>query len=142
MMRPEPLMNVEANQLVSPTTRAPSVAAPSPATANPGTSQATITSEIPFTTSRNSPSVSTVIGRVRNSSTGRTMGLFLLVVNGISLVIVAWLVPGFAVAGLGAATLGALVVGLTSWFASTFISGSGRIMHFRKVEVRDRRLDG
>ena len=71
-----------------------------------------------------------------------TLGLFLLVVNGISLVIVAWLVPGFAVAGLGAATLGALVVGLTSWFASTFISGSGRIMHFRKVEVRDRRLDG
>src|SRR5437762_8738012 len=71
-----------------------------------------------------------------------TLGLFILVVNGISLEIVAWLVPGFAVAGLGAATLGALVIGLTSWFASTFISGSGRIMHFRKVEVRDRRLDG
>ncbi len=71
-----------------------------------------------------------------------TLGLFLLVVNGISLVIVAWLVPGFAVAGLGAATLGALVVGITSWFASTFVSGSGRIVHFRKVEVRDRRLDG
>jgi putative membrane protein len=71
-----------------------------------------------------------------------TLGLFLLVVNGISLAIVAWLVPGFAVAGLGAATLGALVVGLTSWFASMFVSGSGRIVHFRKVEVRDRRLDG
>ena len=71
-----------------------------------------------------------------------TLGLFLLVVNGTSLLIVGWLVQGFAVAGLGAATLGAIVVGLTSWFASTFVSGSGRIMHFRKVEVRDRRLDG
>jgi len=71
-----------------------------------------------------------------------TLGLFLLVVNGLSLEIVAWLVPGFSVAGLGAAILGALVVGLTSWFASTFISGSGRIVHVGKVEVHDRRLDG
>ena len=71
-----------------------------------------------------------------------TLGLFLLVVNGTSLLIVGWLVQGFAVAGLGAATLGAIVVGLTSWVASTFVSGSGRIRHFRKVEVHDRRLDG
>ncbi len=71
-----------------------------------------------------------------------TLGLFLLVVNGISLEIVAWLVPGFSVAGLGAATLGAVVVGVTGWFASTFVSGSGRIVHVGKVEVHDRRLDG
>jgi len=35
-----------------------------------------------------------------------TLGLFILVVNGISLAIVAWLVPGFQLAGLFAATLG------------------------------------
>ncbi|HXI34650.1 MAG TPA: phage holin family protein, partial [Gemmatimonadales bacterium] len=39
-----------------------------------------------------------------------TLGLFILVVNGISLALVAWLVPGFHVAGLAAAVLGALVV--------------------------------
>ena len=39
-----------------------------------------------------------------------TLGLFLLVVNGISLAVVAWLVPGFTVSSLFAATLGALLV--------------------------------
>ena len=47
-MRPEPLTNVEANQLVSPTTIAPSVAAPRPATANPCTSHPTMSNEMPF----------------------------------------------------------------------------------------------
>src|SRR5438045_380066 len=42
-----------------------------------------------------------------------TLGLFILVVNGISLYLVAWLVPGFYVSGLGAAVLGSIVVGLT-----------------------------
>src|SRR5216117_2370579 len=64
-----------------------------------------------------------------------TLGLFILVVNGISLAIVAWLVPGFHVAGLLAATLGACVVGLTGWFASSFVGGSGRIERIRRVEV-------
>jgi putative membrane protein len=71
-----------------------------------------------------------------------TLGLFIFIVNGLSLAIVAALVPGLHVAGIWAATLGALVVGLTSWFASAFVSGSGRIARFRRVEVHDRRLDG
>ena len=70
-----------------------------------------------------------------------TLGLFILVVNGISLVLVAWLVPGFALGGLGPAILGSIVVGLTGWVASTFIGGTGRIEHIRRVEVRGRRLD-
>ena len=70
-----------------------------------------------------------------------TLGLFILVVNGISLVIVAWLVPGFHVAGLLAATLGACVVGLTGWFASSFVGGSGRIERIRRVEVSGRQID-
>src|SRR5256885_15060860 len=55
-----------------------------------------------------------------------TLGLFILIVNGISLALVAWLVPGFHIAGLWAATIGAIIVGLTSWAASAFIGGAGR----------------
>ena len=70
-----------------------------------------------------------------------TLGLFILVVNGISLALVAWLMPGFTLAGLGAAILGSIVVGLTSWFASAFVGGSGRIERYRRIEVTGRRLD-
>jgi putative membrane protein len=70
-----------------------------------------------------------------------TLGLFILVVNGISLALVAWLVPGFHVAGLWSATWGAIIVSLTSWVASHFVGGSGRIERLRRVEVTGRRLD-
>jgi len=70
-----------------------------------------------------------------------TLGLFILVVNGISLALVAWLIPGVTVAGLLAATLASLVVSATSWFASAFVGGSGRIERFRRVEVRGRTLE-
>jgi putative membrane protein len=43
-----------------------------------------------------------------------TLGLFLLVINGAVLALVAWLVPGFSIAGFGAAVLGALIVSATS----------------------------
>ncbi len=70
-----------------------------------------------------------------------TLGLFILVVNGISLALVAWLVPGFQIAGLASATLGAIIVGLTSWVASAFVGGSGRIERMKRVEVSGRRID-
>ncbi len=70
-----------------------------------------------------------------------TLGLFILVVNGISLYLVAWLVPGFTLSGLGAAILASIVVGLTGWLASTFVGGSGRIERYRRIEVSGRRLD-
>jgi putative membrane protein len=70
-----------------------------------------------------------------------TLGLFVFVVNGISLGVVAWLVPGFELAGLIPATLGAIVVGVTSWFASAFVGGSGRIERIRRVEVTGRRIE-
>jgi putative membrane protein len=44
-----------------------------------------------------------------------TLGLFYLVVNGIAFGLAAALVPGFTVASLGSAVVGALVVGLVSW---------------------------
>ena len=71
-----------------------------------------------------------------------TLGLFILVVNGISLSLVAWLVPGFQIAGLASATLGAIIVGLTSWVASAFVGGSGRIERMKRVEVSGHRIDG
>ena len=70
-----------------------------------------------------------------------TLGLFLLVLNGISLALVAWLMPGVSVSGLWAATLGALVVTVTSWFANSFIGSTGRIERYRFVEVPGRRID-
>jgi putative membrane protein len=50
-----------------------------------------------------------------------TLGLFYLVVNGAAFGIAAALVPGFAVASLGSAILGALVVTLVSWLVSWLI---------------------
>ena len=71
-----------------------------------------------------------------------TLGLFILIVNGISLALVAWLVPGFHVAGLWSATWGAIIVSLTSWVASHFVGSSGRIERMCRVEVTGRRIDG
>ena len=70
-----------------------------------------------------------------------TLGFFVLIVNGISLGIAAWLVPGFQIAGLWSATLGAILVGLTSWAASAFIGGSGKIERMKRIEVTGRRID-
>jgi putative membrane protein len=56
-----------------------------------------------------------------------TLGLFLLVVNGLMLMLVAWMLPGFALAGFWTAVLGAIVSALAAWFASSLIGSSGRI---------------
>ncbi len=45
-----------------------------------------------------------------------TLGLFYLVVNGLSFAFAALLVPGFSVRSFGSAMLGALLVGAVSWF--------------------------
>jgi putative membrane protein len=47
-----------------------------------------------------------------------TLGLFLLVVNGAMLALVAGLLPGFHIDGFGKAILAALIVSVTSWIAS------------------------
>ncbi len=70
-----------------------------------------------------------------------TLGLFILVVNGISVALVAWLMPGFTLSGLGAAILASMVIGLTSWLGSAFAGGSGRIERYRRIEVTGLRLD-
>lgn len=56
-----------------------------------------------------------------------TLGLFLLVLNGLLLMFVAWLLPGFALAGFWTAVLGAIVSTLAAWFASSLIGDRGSI---------------
>jgi putative membrane protein len=55
-----------------------------------------------------------------------TLGLFLLIINGAMLKLVAFFLHGFHVETWTAAILGAIVVGLTGWVASWFIHTDGR----------------
>ncbi len=56
-----------------------------------------------------------------------TLGLFILVLNGLLLQLVAWLVGGFTVSGFWASVFGAIVVGLVSWLLTAFLSDRGRV---------------
>lgn len=47
-----------------------------------------------------------------------SLGFFLLVINAVVLSLVAWMLPGFTIAGFWAAFFGAMVVGLTGWIGS------------------------
>ena len=49
-----------------------------------------------------------------------TLGIFLWVINGAMILIVAGVTPAFHLEGLGTAMLASIVVGLTSWFANSF----------------------
>jgi putative membrane protein len=55
-----------------------------------------------------------------------SLGLFLWVINGAMIALVAWMLDGFHVAGLWSAMLGSLIVGLTGWVGNGFISDGGR----------------
>lgn len=50
-----------------------------------------------------------------------TLGLFLLVINAAVLALVAWILPGFTIAGFGAALLGAIVISITGLIGSLLI---------------------
>ncbi len=60
-----------------------------------------------------------------------TLGLFLLVLNGICLALTAWLVPGFDIDGFLPATFGALVISVVSWILTAFVSDRGRVERYR-----------
>lgn len=64
-----------------------------------------------------------------------TLGLFLLVINAAMLGLVAWLLPGFHIAGFFSAVGAALLVSFTGWLASGWIGPSGRV----EVMLIDRR---
>lgn len=56
-----------------------------------------------------------------------TLGLFLLVVNGLMLSLAAWLVPGAYLNGFWSAVLAALIVSLVSWAGSYIFGPRGRV---------------
>jgi putative membrane protein len=49
------------------------------------------------------------------------------VINALMIMLVAWLVPGFLVAGFWSAVFAAIVVSLTSWVMSGWIGPRGRL---------------
>ncbi|MFZ5686299.1 MAG: phage holin family protein [Pseudomonadota bacterium] len=55
-----------------------------------------------------------------------TLGLFLLVVNAAMIGLVAMLLGGFSVAGLGPGILAAIVTGVVSWIGNMVVGGSER----------------
>ena len=56
-----------------------------------------------------------------------TLGLFLLVINALMIMLVAWFLPGFLVAGFWSAVFAAIIVSLTSWVMSGWIGPRGRV---------------
>jgi putative membrane protein len=56
-----------------------------------------------------------------------TLGLFLLVINALMILLVAYFLPGFLVAGFWSAVFAAIIVSLTSWVMSGWIGPRGRI---------------
>jgi len=56
-----------------------------------------------------------------------TLGLFLFVVNGLMVLLVAWLMPSFHLAGLGTAILASVIVGLVGWLANTYVGDRAKI---------------
>jgi len=62
-----------------------------------------------------------------------TFGLFLLVINGLMIELVAHFLDGFFVSGLGSAILAALVVSVVSWLVSWSVGPGGvEIMVIRR----------
>jgi putative membrane protein len=62
-----------------------------------------------------------------------TLGLFLLVLNGLMVELVSWMLPGFFVAGLWPAIWTALIVSVTGWLVNSFIGPQGQV---QVIEVR------
>ena len=68
-----------------------------------------------------------------------TLGLFLLIINGLMVELVAHLLPGFGVSGFWAALFTSIVVSLTSWATSKYINAQGRVEPMpdpRTIELR------
>ena len=61
-----------------------------------------------------------------------TLGLFLLVLNGLCFWLASAVVKGFSVAGFWSAFFGALIVSIVSWAATALISDSGKVVVITK----------
>jgi len=61
-----------------------------------------------------------------------TLGLFLLVVNGAMLGIVALVLPGFHINGFWTAVLASLVVSVTGWIGSALFGSRAKVEVYRR----------
>jgi len=62
-----------------------------------------------------------------------TLGFFTLVINAAMLMLVAEVVPGFAISNFWAAFWGAIVISLVSWIVNIFVGGDGKVVFIKKV---------
>ena len=56
-----------------------------------------------------------------------SLGLFLWFINAAMLGLVAWMLDGFDVVGVGSALLGAMIVSVTGWIANFYVGDRGRV---------------
>ena len=67
-----------------------------------------------------------------------TLGLFTFVINGLMLLIVSAVIPGFDVQGFWTAVFGALIIGATSWLLNRFIGSTGKIEKADYIDLKNR----
>jgi putative membrane protein len=71
-----------------------------------------------------------------------SLGLFILVINGLMLRWVPTFVAGFHVDGFGSAFWGAIVIGMISWMLSAFFRGSDGRVHVLTHHTQIKRVEG
>ena len=60
-----------------------------------------------------------------------TLGLFLFVINGLMIYLVAWMMPSFHVGGLTTAIMASIIVGITGWLANSYVGDGPRVEAWR-----------
>jgi putative membrane protein len=71
-----------------------------------------------------------------------TLGIFILIVNGLMLYWVPSLVSGFHVDSYGTAFCGAILIGIISWLLSAFFKGSDGRVHVLTHHTQLKRVQG
>ena len=71
-----------------------------------------------------------------------TLGIFILIVNGLMLYWVPGIVTGFYVDSYGSAFWGAVVVSVISWMLSAFFRGSDGRVHVLTHHTQIKRVEG
>jgi putative membrane protein len=71
-----------------------------------------------------------------------TLGIFILIINGLMLYWVPSIVSGFHVDGYGSAFWGAIVIGIISWLLSAFFRGSDGRVHVLTHHTQLKRVSG
>ncbi len=61
-----------------------------------------------------------------------SLGLFLLVINGMMLMMVAALMPTFHIASLGSAVAASIILSVTGWLANGYVGESGRVERWNR----------